>query len=202
MRRRAPRVLFPVMDISEFASAASEASEKVRVGDAVRAPADERREALALLHTHEARAVVGYLWRRTGDSHAAEDLAADVFVRAFERLEDLRPGARSRAWLLRVATNLANRWARRRLVLGWISLASSDASALEGREPTSESVEVEALRAALLRLPPRFQAVLALHYIEELPVEQVARILELPVGTVHSRLSRGRARLRRQLERS
>jgi DNA-directed RNA polymerase specialized sigma24 family protein len=63
----------------------------------------DRRDALAQLHLRCARSVFGYVWRRTGDRHVAEDLCSEAFVRAFERLPDLAPTAAPRAWLLRVA---------------------------------------------------------------------------------------------------
>lgn len=163
--------------------------------------APARREQLARLHHSEARAVFGYIWRRTGDTHLAEDLTSEVFVRAFERLEDLTPTPRARGWLLRVASNLVNRWARRRAVLEWVSLGDREHPAPECDAADEHGADAAHLRAALLRLPARFQCVLALHYVEGLEPALVAEVLELPLGTVHSRLSRGRERLRRELQR-
>lgn len=164
---------------------------------------EARRDALAALHARAAQRVFGYVWRRTGDRHLAEDLASDVFVRAFERLPDLTPCPASEAWLLRVASNLVNQWARRKRLVGWLTLGAGDTEPAGESMPSPASADpdpdVERLRGALLRLPTRFQAVLALRYVEGLEPEEVARVLALPLGTVHSRLARGRERLRRTL---
>jgi RNA polymerase sigma-70 factor (ECF subfamily) len=99
-----------------------------------------------------------------------------------------------------------NHWVRRRRLLGWLSLDGPEQPEPPARCDDDErdrlDGDLESLRAALLRLPTRFQTVLALRYVEGLEVDEVARVLALPLGTVHSRLSRGRERLRRELHRS
>jgi RNA polymerase sigma-70 factor (ECF subfamily) len=141
--------------------------------------------------------IVGYLYRRLGDAHVAEDLAADTFIAALNAIGRYRPtGAPFRAWLLRIATNLANNHvrqaARRRARLSCIEQWKRDRPAADD--------EAEAARAALAALTPDHQAVLCLHHVEGLRVEEIAVILGCRVGTVKSRLSRAREAMRSQLE--
>jgi RNA polymerase sigma-70 factor (ECF subfamily) len=126
-----------------------------------------------------------------------EDLAAEVFVTALQALPRYRcRGIPVRAWFYRIASNAVNRWVRhhrRALQLDNDPAAWPDAD--------SPGWEAQRARRALLALPPRYQTVLALHYVEGLGLEDVARTVGCRLGTVKSRLSRGREALREQLMR-
>jgi RNA polymerase sigma-70 factor (ECF subfamily) len=138
--------------------------------------------------------LVGPLALVTGDLHEAEEVVQEAMTRAVPRWARLRTYDVPEAWVRRVALNLAvshHRQARRRLAallrLGpppVMPPMSADALALD-----------QALRA--LSLPHR--QVLVLHHLLGLPVEQVARELAIPVGTVKARLTRGRRALARRL---
>jgi RNA polymerase sigma-70 factor (ECF subfamily) len=138
--------------------------------------------------------LVGQLALVTGDLHEAEDVVQEALTRAAGRWARLRAYDVPEAWVRRVALNLAtshHRQARRRLAallrLGpppVVPPVSADALAL-----------AEALRA--LSMPHR--QVLVLHHLLGLPVEEVARELAVPVGTVKARLARGRRALARRL---
>ena len=152
-------------------------------------------EAFAALYRAHYPAIQRYLRRRLGDPHVVEDAAAETFLAALQSIGRYRDrGLPFRAWLYRLATSRANRHARRaaRLVV----------ESLE-REPMEESDAGERrhdeARLALLRVAPRFQAVLSLHYFEGLSVEEIGRALSCRPGTVKSRLARGRDALRREL---
>lgn len=141
--------------------------------------------------------IVGYLYRRLGDRHLAEDLAADTFIAALNGLPRYRQtGAPFCAWLLRIATNLANNQvrtaARRRTALRSIERWQRDHAA--------DMADHEMARSALLDLSPNHQAVLSLHHVEGLSVEETAAVLGCRPGTVKSRLSRARDALRRSLK--
>lgn len=143
-------------------------------------------------------AIGGYIYRRTGDAHATEDLVAEVFLaalRAYPRYQDR--GLPIRAWLLRIATNAVNKWARTRRRGRWLIFAgrgATDVAAAAGA-----AADARASREAMLALSPAHQAVLALHYLEGLSVEETAGVLGVSEGTVKSRLSRAREALRRRL---
>jgi RNA polymerase sigma factor (sigma-70 family) len=142
-------------------------------------------------------AVYRYLARRT-DRARAEDLAASTFTVAFERRERFRPEAASaRPWLLGIATNLLrNEWRAERRGLDLVARLSGGLGAREGEgaEATNE------LAALLAQLDADQRDVLLLHAWEELSYEEIASALGIPIGTVRSRLSRARARLREGLE--
>ncbi|MBK7403928.1 MAG: RNA polymerase sigma factor [Phycisphaerales bacterium] len=158
-----------------------------------RAATDDR--AFAELYRLHYVGISGYILRRVGDSHLAEDLAAETFLDAWRAIGRYRQtGIPFGHWLLRIATNRVNRWARRRRepVVG---VTDTAAAAPPERGDASHAL------AALARMAPKHQAVLSLHYVEGLSVEQVARVLECSPGTVKSRLHRARESMRRELER-
>ena len=144
-------------------------------------------------------AIVGCLYRRTGDAHTAEDLAADAFLAAFKALPRYRiTEVPLRIWLLRIATNAANRWSRDRQKLKLTRIAMVPLAAGPAGE---RQAAMEEAQAALLALAPDHQAVISLHYLESLPVEDVGAVLGCPAGTVKSRLARARDAMRAELER-
>jgi len=143
--------------------------------------------------------VTSYVYRRLGDMHATEDVVADVFLAVMQSLRRYQyRGIPLKAWLYRIATNSVNRWLRRnrRYVLG------HPVTAQDGSEAVfvpRERADAAAAREAMLALSPKHQTVLSLHYLEGLSVEEVASVIGCRVGTVKSRLSRGRESLQREL---
>lgn len=143
------------------------------------------------------RGVAGLIYRRTGDAHLTEDLTADVFLAAYRSMDRFRDtGIPLRAWLWRIATNRVNRWARRRTGMAAILERLSHVRSTGSGSPADYS----AAMSAFLRLRPSEQDVLSLHHIEGLGIEEVALILDIPPGTVKSRLSRAREALRVRLQ--
>lgn len=146
-------------------------------------------EAFAELYRRHYGRIGTYLLRRTGDRAATEDLLAEVFLAALRGVRRFRwRGIGFDHWLYRVATRAANRWARRRRFAPLD--AARDVAAAARRDAADE------VTAMLLALPPRLQSVISLHYLEGLPVDEVARVLGVRPGTVKSRLSRARDALR------
>ncbi len=159
--------------------------------------------ALGLLYERHAPALLGYVYRRTGDPHITEDLVADVFVIVLKSLPGYRyRGVPIRYWLMRIATNVVNRWAKQRKKRPHVALDEAHASEVATRSTTgdvAEGARDEFLQRALLSLPPRYQAVLSLHHMEGLSVCETATIIGCREGTVRSRLWRAREALRTQL---
>ena len=153
------------------------------------------------LYQQHAAGLLNYVYRRTGDRHATEDLVADVFVIVMRALPGYRDrGVPIQAWLFRIATNTVNRWARRQRRRRCVTL--EDNSVGDSRQSsTPGSAMDERFQAALLSLPPRYQAVLALHHMEGLSVKETAVIVGCREGTVRSRLARARDALRIKLQR-
>lgn len=159
--------------------------------------------AFAELYRRYYAPLAAHVHRRVGDQHTTDDLVAEVFLTVMRSLGRYRNrGVPFRAWLYRIATNTVNRWARRRrsrfsgCSVGLVTPSGVDT----GCDRAAAAIEIERARAALLALPIRYQAVLALHYLEDLSVEETASVLGCRIGTVKSRLSRGRDALREKLK--
>jgi RNA polymerase sigma-70 factor, ECF subfamily len=145
-----------------------------------------------------------YLVRRVGPA-LGDELAADTFVRAYEGRPRFDPArGEQRAWLFGIAANLMRRHRReeeRRLRAYARTGVDPVLDALEDVDARVDaSRQGRALAAALATLPARERDPLLLLAWAELSYEEIAGALRLPLGTVRSRLSRGRARLRRELE--
>jgi RNA polymerase sigma factor (sigma-70 family) len=165
-----------------------------------RAAAGER-DAFGLLFERHARTVYNYCFRRTGDWSQAEELTAIVFLEAWRRRRDVRLEREDALpWLLGVATNVVRNVRRtRRRHRSAIERLPRDRVvdfAVDVEERLDDERQMRAVLRVLGKLPRGDQDVLALCVWEGLTYEEAAVALDVPVGTVRSRLSRARARLR------
>jgi RNA polymerase sigma-70 factor (ECF subfamily) len=180
--------------------------------------------AFGELYLQHQSAIWRYLRHRTGESHAADDLVAEVFLELLRALPRFRPrGIGVRGWLYRVATRRVARWAKRRRRsdesfdedLHTRARRSSAATAGDSNESDAfrapdgattgngdPSDAAARVRAALSALHERWQTVLVLHYLQGLAIDEIADVLGVRPGTIKSRLARGRDELRRRLERA
>lgn len=129
----------------------------------------------------------------TGERIAADDLVQDTLERAWRKLHLFRAGTDLRAWLFTVMHNVYVNQVRAS------KLRYSDDAAIEElalREPDADGLVVRDLDRALLALPPDQREVVLLVALEDMSYEEAARTLEIPIGTVMSRLSRAREKLR------
>lgn len=137
----------------------------------------------------------------TGDAWAADDLVQDTLERACSRWRLWLAGSDLRAWLFTVMHNLfISQYRQRSAQLAHASLVSVDDVAHELHSPAAAPDTLLDLQRCLLRLPEEQRAVLLLVTLEDLSYAEVARITGTPVGTVMSRLSRARERLRTLME--
>ncbi|WP_203336101.1 RNA polymerase sigma factor SigE [Nocardioides limicola] len=155
-----------------------------------------------LVSAHSER-VYRLAWRLTGDRHDAEDLTQEVFVRAFRSLDSYTPGTLE-GWLHRITTNLFLDQARRRQRIRFSALTDEREERLLSVQP--EPAESYAMRTfdddierALATLPPEARAAVVLCDVEGLTYEEIAAIMGTKLGTVRSRIHRGRAMLRQHL---
>lgn len=133
-----------------------------------------------------------------GDRSAADDLVQDTLERAWSRASQWRVGSDLRAWLFGIMHNLRVDQLRRQ---GAALVALDDeALVVPVRATQSDALEVGDLASALAQLPETQRAVLLLVALEEMSYTEIAATLGLPLGTVMSRLSRGRERLRQLLD--
>jgi RNA polymerase sigma-70 factor (ECF subfamily) len=157
----------------------------------------------AVVREHSAR-VYRLAYRLTGNSHDAEDLTQEVFVRVFRSLDGYTPGT-FEGWLHRITTNLFLDMARRRQRIRFEGLADEAAARIGGSEPTPAQAFDDRhldgdIHAALMALAPEYRAAVVLCDIEGLSYEEIASTLGVKLGTVRSRIHRGRAQLRQALE--
>ena len=142
-------------------------------------------------------------YRLTGNRHDAEDLTQEVFVRVFRSLDTYTPGT-FEGWLHRITTNLFLDSARRKQRIRFDALSDERASRLTSGEATPDMAYADTtfdddIERALSTLPPDFRAAVVLCDVEGLTYEEIAHIMDAKLGTVRSRIHRGRAMLRNAL---
>ena len=142
-------------------------------------------------------------YRLTGNRPDAEDLTQEVFVRVFRSLSDYTPGT-FEGWLHRITTNLFLDQARRRQRIRFDALSQERAERLSSDDPGPEDGYAnrtfdDDVESALATLPPDFRAAVVLCDVEGLRYEEIADVLGLKLGTVRSRIHRGRTQLRAAL---
>ena len=177
----------------------------------------KRREAGAFeeLVAERSGEIYGLLFRLTENGEEARDLTQETFLRAFQNIDRFRGEADVRTWIYRIAINQARnrfRWWRRRRRDATMSLdatpGESGQSILATLAATSQNPEQQtlarerelALRSALQRLALAYRETVILRDIEGFTYEEIAETLSINVGTVKSRLARGRQELREKLE--
>lgn len=144
--------------------------------------------------------------RLTGDPSAAEDLVQNAILRALKGWSSFRPGSNARAWLVTILRNqFINGWRSRRRAPQQVDVEQvPEAPDLNDPDPEgrffSDLIDDEVL-AALEALPDDFREVIILGDLEGLPYAEVAEALDIPVGTVKSRIFRARRILQGQLRR-
>jgi RNA polymerase sigma-70 factor (ECF subfamily) len=144
------------------------------------------------------------LARLTGEREGLEDMAQEVFLRLFRALPHFRGRAKLSTFLYRIIVNVVNdEWRRRQVAR---RMEPIDEEVRELVHPSAGPAEIleqsrfqQALEGALMRLPLRDRTILALHYQEGRSYEEVAAVLELPMGTVKTHLHRARERLKAQM---
>ena len=158
--------------------------------------------------------IYGLLFRMTENSEEARDLTQETFLRAFQSIGSFRGEADLRTWIYRIAINQARnrwRWWRRRSRETTVSLDATNGQsgqtigatlAESAKNPEQNTLAHErelALRAALQKVGRAYRETLILRDIEGFTYEEIATTLDINVGTVKSRLARGRLELRQKL---
>ena len=160
------------------------------------------RDAFSELVCTHAQGVLNVVYRMCGSMQVAEDAAQETFIQAWLRLPSYRPQASLRNWLYRIAINSAIDMLRKekRILPG----AVEDLSLIDAR-PGPEAMiagfeRAEMVQEAVLALPDASRAVLVLREFEGLSYQEIADALDIPVGTVMSRLNYARKLLKEKLE--
>ncbi len=153
--------------------------------------------------TNHSAKVFRLAYRLTGNRYDAEDLTQEVFVRVFRSLANFKPGTLD-GWLHRITTNLFLDQARRKSRIRFDALGEDAETRLPGKDPGPErlfeynNLDID-VQAALEALPPDFRAAVVLCDLEGLSYDEVAAALGIKLGTVRSRIHRGRTMLRESL---
>lgn len=151
-----------------------------------------------LVRLHQDR-IYNLAYRITGNREDASDAAQEAFVRAYQAMPRYRDEAAFSTWLHRIATNAALDLVRRRPASPQVEL-SAEIRAPEDPEATANRREInQRVHAALGRLTVEYRAAVVLRDLQGLAYDEIARILAIPLGTVRSRLARGREAMRAQL---
>ena len=211
-----PIALRGQMDLEQVASAAPVESRSAVETQFIERLKQGEAAAFELLVAERSGEIYGLLYRLTENAEEARDLTQETFLRAFQSISRFRGEADLRTWIYRIAINQARnrwRWWRRRRLDATVSLDSPDGlygqplhetlRAERASSPEQETLDHErerVLRRALQNLGRAYRETVVLRDIEGFSYEEIAATLGISIGTVKSRLSRGREELRRKLE--
>jgi RNA polymerase sigma-70 factor, ECF subfamily len=156
--------------------------------------------------------IFNYCQRMIKDSGQAEDIAQEALVRTLTRLENYDERYSFSAWVFKIATNLCIDHLRKAKRIAYSldqDIQGSDGSyhrevAATTPDPSQRTLASEQMRMldeAVDELPEHYRSILLLRHREELSYEEIARILELPIGTVKIRIHRAREQIKRRLDR-
>ena len=155
--------------------------------------------------------VMNLVSRVLNDRECGDDIAQEVFVRVFQHRRNYRRGSKFSTWLFTIAANLAKNEIRRRVRRrNWFSLnalqevlkdsAIQLADPTEGRESLMEREQLQdAMGRAIATVPEKYRLALVLRDLDGLAYEEIAQVLNIPGGTVRSRINRARSMLKRKL---
>src|SRR5436190_1767785 len=187
------------------AAAGGERGSLMQTGDAelVRRLRGNDRSAFEAVIDRHHRSVYGQLWHLCGDADTAADLTQETFLQAWKSLPTFQGRSAVRTWLATIAVRVWQRWRHGRAAEGHVSLDEL-ADALPDTAPgPAERFESRAeqaqVQAALRGLPPDYRETLVMFYMQGLKYREIAAALEIPIGTVKSRLHNGLQRLKAAL---
>src|SRR5688572_16138565 len=174
----------------------------------LRVQAEDDHHAFAQLVARWEEPIRRLCTRMVGDAHKGEDLKQEAFARLFAKRKAYQPTGRFSTFLWRIALNACYdelRRVKRRAesALDEAGVEALDAYESDFEDPGSQAAgneEAELVRRALMRLPEIYRTVLVLRHYEGLKLNKIAEILEIPEGTVNSRIAEGLSRLTRILQ--
>ena len=152
-----------------------------------------------LVQAHH-QAVFRYAFRLVGNVPDAEDLAQQTFLIAQQKIDQIREPQKADRWLFAVLRSCFLKNRRRRRPTSAANL-DMDMDTVAVEPPVDQEVDRELLQLALNELPDQHRLILAMFYFDELSYKQIASELDVPIGTVMSRLARAKRRLRKSVAR-
>jgi RNA polymerase sigma-70 factor, ECF subfamily len=163
-----------------------------------RKPRLEEFEAAAMPHLADLYRTTRFM---TGDSSEAEDLVQEAYLEGWKSFHRFEPGTNCRAWLFTILFHRIHHFRRRQLKSSRMEPFDNPAEAdnVMASPPVPQEIRDEDILAGLAKLPPDFREVVVMADIQEFSYRETAEALKIPLGTVMSRLSRGRKLLRQEL---
>ncbi|GAA0500519.1 RNA polymerase sigma factor SigW [Salinibacillus aidingensis] len=154
--------------------------------------------------------VIQICYRMLGNLHEAEDIAQEAFVRAYTNIHSFDEKRKFSTWLYRIATNLSIDRIRKKKpdyyldaeVKGTEGLTMYSQLSMDEPLPEEkvESMELnDYIQKQILSLPEKYRSVISLRYVDDLSLQEISEALEMPMGTVKTRIHRGREALRKKL---
>ncbi len=139
--------------------------------------------------------------RLTMDPTEAEDLIQETFMQAWKSFEKYEPGTNCRAWLYKILFNKFDHHRRKKYTRAKYITEAEEFVFVNAadREEVSDTITDRQILAALDKLPEHYRSVLILSDVQEFEYREIAEILEIPIGTVMSRLSRARSKMKQSL---
>ncbi|QAY67906.1 RNA polymerase sigma factor SigW [Paenibacillus protaetiae] len=150
-------------------------------------------------------------YRMLNNRQEAEDVVQDTFLRVYKNLDKYDEGLKFSTWIYRIATNLCIDRLRKRKPSYSLDAESSEHEGLDGysmipsdnRTPESEVLLTETqkiVHQAIESLPPKYKTIMMLRYIQDMSLQEIGEVLDMPVTTIKTRVHRGREFLRKKLE--
>ena len=159
-------------------------------------PRTDEFEAAAIPHLNDIYRTAA---RLLGGGTGADDVVQDVFLQAWKSFDQFELGTNCRAWLFKILFHTLHHYRRKWLNIRMVSESDVILDHATAAAPVPEHITDEEMLAALEEVPLDFRAVVLLVDVEEFSYKEAAGILNVPIGTVMSRLSRGRGLLRERL---
>jgi RNA polymerase sigma-70 factor, ECF subfamily len=149
-----------------------------------------------------------HCYRMVGNGHEAEDLAQETFLRAYRNISKYNNEFKFSTWIFRIATNLCIDRLRKKKPDYYLDaeVPGTDGatmySQLSSDEPLPEQVVTEnerwnELQEEIMKLPEKYRTAIVLKYVEDLSLEEISQIMDIPVPTVKTRIHRGREALKK-----
>jgi RNA polymerase sigma-70 factor, ECF subfamily len=149
-----------------------------------------------------------HCYRMVGNGHEAEDLAQETFLRAYRNINKYNSEFKFSTWIFRIATNLCIDRLRKKKPDYYLDAevpgteGANMYSQLSTEEPLPEEVVTEneqwnELQAEIMKLPEKYRTAIVLKYVEDLSLEEISQIMDIPVPTVKTRIHRGREALKK-----
>src|SRR5216684_5380083 len=141
----------------------------------------------------------GFAYSLSGNENDACELTQETFARLLARSSQLRDGSKIKSWLFTTLYRVFLGWKSRERRLPHLEISSVEHELPPIAAELVDTMERDTVREALLEIDERYRAPLTLYYLEEHSYEEIAELLEIPIGTVMSRLSRAKALMREAL---